>query len=58
MKENLSILEAVGGDARDNAMERMILARELPKRTIALVLAGGRGSRLMDLTDRRAKPAV
>jgi glucose-1-phosphate adenylyltransferase len=58
MKENLSILEAVGGDARDNAMERMILARELPKRTIALVLAGGRGSRLYDLTDRRAKPAV
>jgi glucose-1-phosphate adenylyltransferase len=25
---------------------------------VALVLAGGRGSRLMDLTDRRAKPAV
>ncbi|MGI9133642.1 MAG: glucose-1-phosphate adenylyltransferase [Rhodoferax sp.] len=31
---------------------------ELPKRTIALVLAGGRGSRLMSLTNRRAKPAV
>ncbi|MCX7240024.1 MAG: glucose-1-phosphate adenylyltransferase [Burkholderiales bacterium] len=31
---------------------------EFPKRTIALVLAGGRGSRLMNLTDRRAKPAV
>ena len=31
---------------------------DLPKRTIALVLAGGRGSRLMNLTDRRAKPAV
>jgi hypothetical protein len=28
MKENLSILDAVGGEARDNAMERMILARE------------------------------
>jgi glucose-1-phosphate adenylyltransferase len=28
------------------------------RRTIALVLAGGRGSRLMQLTDRRAKPAV
>jgi glucose-1-phosphate adenylyltransferase len=39
-------------------MERMVLARELPKRTVALVLAGGRGSRLMELTDRRAKPAV
>ena len=58
MKENLSILDAVGGEAADTAMERMILARELPKRTIALVLAGGRGSRLMELTDRRAKPAV
>jgi len=31
---------------------------DLPKRTVALVLAGGRGSRLMNLTDRRAKPAV
>jgi glucose-1-phosphate adenylyltransferase len=31
---------------------------ELPKRAVALVLAGGRGSRLMQLTDRRAKPAV
>ena len=30
----------------------------LPKRAIALVLAGGRGSRLKQLTDRRAKPAV
>ncbi len=38
--------------------ERMILSRQLPKRTVALVLAGGRGSRLMDLTDRRAKPGV
>jgi glucose-1-phosphate adenylyltransferase len=31
---------------------------DLPKRAVALVLAGGRGSRLRDLTDRRAKPAV
>ncbi|HYF17435.1 MAG TPA: glucose-1-phosphate adenylyltransferase [Ramlibacter sp.] len=36
----------------------MSLARQLPKRTLALVLAGGRGSRLHELTDRRAKPAV
>jgi glucose-1-phosphate adenylyltransferase len=35
-------------------------ARELHlgRRTFALVLAGGRGARLMQLTDRRAKPAV
>jgi glucose-1-phosphate adenylyltransferase len=58
MKENLTILDAVGGEASDTAMQRMILARDLPKRTLALVLAGGRGSRLMELTDRRAKPAV
>jgi glucose-1-phosphate adenylyltransferase len=32
--------------------------RQAPKKAIALVLAGGRGSRLMQLTDRRAKPAV
>jgi glucose-1-phosphate adenylyltransferase len=31
---------------------------QLPKRSIALVLAGGRGSRLKHLTDKRAKPAV
>ena len=31
---------------------------ELPKRAVALVLAGGRGSRLRNLTDSRAKPAV
>ena len=58
MKEHLSILDAVAGDASDAAMERLNLTRELPKRTIALVLAGGCGSRLMDLTDSRAKPAV
>jgi glucose-1-phosphate adenylyltransferase len=32
--------------------------QRLAQRTIALVLAGGRGSRLKQLTDRRAKPAV
>ena len=32
--------------------------QRLAQRAIALVLAGGRGSRLHQLTDRRAKPAV
>src|SRR5579872_1664903 len=32
--------------------------QRLTSRAIALVLAGGRGSRLHSLTDRRAKPAV
>jgi len=31
---------------------------DLPRRAVALVLAGGRGSRLKNLTDTRAKPAV
>jgi glucose-1-phosphate adenylyltransferase len=31
---------------------------QLARRTFVFVLAGGRGSRLMQLTDRRAKPAV
>ena len=30
----------------------------LTKKTVALILAGGRGSRLMQMTDWRAKPAV
>jgi glucose-1-phosphate adenylyltransferase len=45
---------------QETKMESRQLARslDLPKRAVALVLAGGRGSRLMNLTDRRAKPAV
>src|SRR5487761_2432014 len=31
---------------------------QLPKRAFAIVLAGGRGNRLKQLTDYRAKPAV
>ncbi|MDR3431260.1 MAG: glucose-1-phosphate adenylyltransferase [Rouxiella aceris] len=38
--------------------DRMMLARQLPLKSVALVLAGGRGSRLKDLTATRAKPAV
>lgn len=40
------------------SLEQLSLSRQLPKRTMALVLAGGRGSRLHQLTDNRAKPAV
>jgi glucose-1-phosphate adenylyltransferase len=35
-----------------------INSQRLAQKTMAFVLAGGRGSRLMDLTDQRAKPAV
>ena len=33
-------------------------AGSIARKTMAYVLAGGRGSRLMELTDKRAKPAV
>ncbi|CAM8657046.1 GlgC ADP-glucose pyrophosphorylase [Comamonadaceae bacterium] len=46
-------------NARNLALqERHMQPHMLVRRTIALVLAGGRGSRLKQLTDRRAKPAV
>lgn len=37
---------------------QLMLARQLPQQSVALILAGGRGSRLKDLTKTRAKPAV
>ena len=42
--------------ARDINNTRFIST--LTKNSVALILAGGRGSRLKDLTNRRAKPAV
>lgn len=36
----------------------LMLARQLPIKSVALILAGGRGSRLKNLTSNRAKPAV
>ncbi len=39
-------------------VDKLFLTSHLPKRTLALVLAGGRGSRLKDLTNNRAKPAL
>ena len=38
--------------------DKTLQAHQLVRRTVALVLAGGRGSRLKQLTDKRAKPAV
>lgn len=38
--------------------EQPAVTTDVTKDTLALILAGGRGSRLFELTDRRAKPAV
>lgn len=38
--------------------DNVMLARQLPRKSVALILAGGRGTRLKDLTAIRAKPAV
>ena len=37
-----------------HSLEDLKITRQLPKRTMALVLAGGRGSRLKQLIDTRA----
>src|SRR5499425_1111016 len=37
---------------------RAVANEPLARHALAFVLAGGRGSRLMELTDKRAKPAV
>ncbi len=50
-----------GGDAADRAggeQATQTALRNLAHDTLAIVLAGGRGSRLAELTDWRAKPAV
>ncbi len=39
-------------------MAKVTFSTPISRTTMAYVLAGGRGSRLMELTDRRAKPAV
>src|SRR5712691_502482 len=38
--------------------DRVTYSTPLSRSTLAYVLAGGRGSRLMELTEMRAKPAV
>ncbi|MCL4160036.1 UNVERIFIED_CONTAM: hypothetical protein GTU68_022502 [Idotea baltica] len=49
-----SLIEARGRFGDNNRL----FGKSLPHKTVALVLAGGRGSRLEGLTDWRAKPAV
>ena len=39
-------------------MDKITYSTPLARSTMAYVLAGGRGTRLMELTERRAKPAV
>jgi glucose-1-phosphate adenylyltransferase len=50
---------ADGGRSREDSMiDTSNNNRRLAREAMAFVLAGGRGSRLKELTDRRAKPAV
>nr|WP_229443006.1 glucose-1-phosphate adenylyltransferase [Massilia psychrophila] len=42
----------------NNNNNNNLLSRRLPERAVVLVLAGGRGSRLEQLTSKRTKPAV
>jgi len=44
--------------ATEPLVKKDLQAHQLVRRTVALVLAGGRGTRLKQLTDKRAKPAV
>lgn len=46
------------GDPSGAENSRLRFVHQLTRATFALVLAGGRGTRLMQLTDWRAKPAV
>ena len=39
-------------------MKANLNKHDLVKSTLVLILAGGRGSRLHELTDKRAKPAL
>ena len=50
--------ETAQGTRRIGDVERAESGRRYARHAMAYVLAGGRGSRLMELTDRRAKPAV
>src|SRR5664279_291939 len=42
----------------EDTMEKVSYSTPLARSSMAYVLAGGRGTRLMELTERRAKPAV
>lgn len=41
-----------------NSITKNLSKHKLVKDTLLLILAGGRGSRLHELTDKRAKPAL
>jgi glucose-1-phosphate adenylyltransferase len=48
----------MGDNLREAAMEASSSLNDLQRSTLAIVLAGGRGTRLGPLTDKRVKPAV
>lgn len=52
------MLEKMPFYAYPNSISRQLLAKELPSNTVALILAGGKGSRLKDLTQKQPKPSL
>jgi glucose-1-phosphate adenylyltransferase len=56
MSSNQNIDRRVANRRQERPSDRFI--SNLTKNTVAIILAGGRGSRLKSLTDWRAKPAV
>lgn len=56
MSPNQNVERRVANRRQERPSDRFI--SNLTKNTVAIILAGGRGSRLKNLTDWRAKPAV
>lgn len=50
--------EKLLAQSQSNSAQRLMLARQLPNKTVALILAGGRGTRLKALTNKQPKPSL
>ncbi len=52
------MLEEMLALSHSNSAQRLMLAKQLPNKTVALILAGGRGTRLKALTNKQPKPSL
>ncbi|MEY0875039.1 glucose-1-phosphate adenylyltransferase [Providencia manganoxydans] len=50
--------EKLLAQSQSNSAQRLMLARQLPNKTVALILAGGRETRLKALTNKQPKPSL